>query len=245
MDHEVRLGTAGWSIPANVAERLPEPGSHLERYARVLNAAEINSSFHRPHQAKTYARWADATPADFRFSVKVPKALTHAQRLADPDAVLDRFAGEAGGLGEKLAVVLVQTPPSLILDRAVAGRFFEALAKRFAVPVVIEARHRSWFEPDADAWLAEERISRVAADPAPVPEASQPGGWRGLSYIRLHGSPRMYYSAYAPEVLAQVVDQLRDLSADGPVWCVFDNTAGSAALGDALTVLSALGDDRG
>ena len=64
----IRIGTAGWSIPRASAARFPGPGTHLERYARVLNCAEINSSFYRPHAAATYAKWRDSTPPDFRFA---------------------------------------------------------------------------------------------------------------------------------------------------------------------------------
>lgn len=240
---DLRIGTAGWSIPAAVADRFPGEGSHLERYARVMNAAEINTSFHRPHKRTTYERWAASTPDGFRFSVKVPRLLTHDQRLADPEEVLDRFTGEAAGLGAKLAVVLVQLPPSLKFDEALAAAFFDALKARIDAPVACEPRHADWFTPDTDAWLADRRIARVAADPARPPGAEKPGGWRGLTYLRLHGSPRMYYSAYSPEVLAETAQSLREEAAGAPTWCIFDNTAGSAALPDALTVRAAAGEE--
>jgi uncharacterized protein YecE (DUF72 family) len=241
---DLRIGTAGWSIPAAVAHRFPGQGSHLERYARVMNAAEINTSFHRPHKRTTYERWAASTPHGFRFSVKVPRLLTHDQRLADPEEVLDRFAGEAAGLGAKLSVILVQLPPSLKFNAAVAAAFFDALQARMAAPIACEPRHADWFTPETDVWLAERRIARVAADPAKPAGAGQPGGWRGLTYFRLHGSPRMYYSAYAPEVLADTARTLREEAAAAPTWCIFDNTAGSAALPDALTVRARTGDER-
>lgn len=241
---DLRIGTAGWSIPAAVADHFPGPGSHLERYARVMNAAEINSSFHRPHKRTTYERWAASTPDGCRFSVKVPRLLTHDQRLTDPEEVLDRFAGEVAGLGVKLAVILVQLPPSLKFDDALAAAFFEALQTRIDAPVACEPRHADWFTPETDAWLAERRIARVAADPAKPEGAENPGGWRGLTYLRLHGSPRMYYSAYGPEILADTAGRLREEAARAPTWCIFDNTAGSAALPDALTVRAAAGDER-
>lgn len=240
---DVRIGTAGWSIPAAVAGRFPGEGSHLERYARVMNAAEINTSFHRPHKRTTYERWAASTPDGFRFSVKIPRLLTHDQRLADPEAVLDRFAGEAAGLGEKLAVILVQLPPSLKFDEDLAAAFFEALQARIDAAVACEPRHTDWFTPETDAWLADRRIARVAADPAKPAGAENPGGWRGLTYVRLHGSPRMYYSAYSPEVLAETAETLRREAAHAPTWCILDNTAGSAALPDALTVRAATGQE--
>src|ERR1700754_3264244 len=120
----VRIGTAGWSVPSRYAAMVPTDGSHLERYARCLNAVEINSSFYRPHQRKTYERWAQSTPAGFNFSVKIPKAITHEQRLRDCGAWLDRFSSEVSGLGGKLGVLLVQLPPKLAFDRQLTDRFF-------------------------------------------------------------------------------------------------------------------------
>jgi uncharacterized protein YecE (DUF72 family) len=235
---DIRVGTAGWGISSRYAEQFPGAGTHLRRYSLVLGCAEINSSFYRPHMRKTYERWAASTPRSFCFSVKVPKAITHDQRLRDPEAVLDRFAEEIGGLGDKLGVALVQLPPSLTFDEPVAAKFFKALAQRIFVPAVCEPRHRSWFTPEADAWLAERRIARVAADPIPAPHAFEPGGWRGITYIRLHGSPRMYYSAYEPPFISALTRRLE--AEKVPAWCIFDNTAEGAALGDALSVQNKL-----
>jgi len=232
-----RIGTAGWNIPSAYAAEIPPGGSHLERYARRLNAAEINSSFHRPHQCKTYERWARHTPADFRFAVKIPKAMTHEHGLADCGALLDRFAAEVAGLGDKLAILLVQLASKFVLDRPLADRFFEELRARVDAPVVLEPRNASWFTPDADQWLAERRVARVAADPARPDGAGEPGGWRGIAYYRWHGSPRIYFSSYDAAALGALkcrleVEQTRGI----PTWCIFDNTASGAALGNALAL---------
>ena len=234
------IGTAGWSVPSAYADAVPPGGSHLERYARRLNAAEINSSFYRPHQRKTYERWADSTPADFRFAVKVPKAMTHERRLSDCGALLDRFVAEASGLGDKLAVLLVQLPPKAAFDEQVADAFFRELRARVDTPVACEPRHAGWFTPDADVWLATRRIARVAADPAKPDGAGEPGGWRGLTYYRQHGAPRTYYSDYDAVALAALTRRLDAERARGiPAWCIFDNTAAGAALGNALALTKA------
>ena len=62
------------------------------------------------------AEVASSVPATFRFSVKVPKAITHEARLVGAEKQVQAFLGEAGLLREKLAVLLVQLPPSLELD---------------------------------------------------------------------------------------------------------------------------------
>jgi uncharacterized protein YecE (DUF72 family) len=237
----VLVGTAGWSIPREQQARFPEGGSHLERYAGVFAAAEINSSFHRPHRPSTYVRWAETVPAGFRLCAKLPKAVTHTQKLMDVEPLLDVFLAEAAGLGEKLACLLVQLPPSLAFDAPAADAFFRALRDRFPRSVACEPRHPTWFGGEAAALLAEHRVARIAADPARVPEAAVPGGWSGLRYWRLHGSPRMYYSSYPPESLAALAADLRASAASGAeTWCIFDNTASGAAAGDALDVLARL-----
>jgi uncharacterized protein YecE (DUF72 family) len=238
----LRVGTAGWSVPSRYVAEVPPGGSHLERYARHLNAVEIDSSFYRPHQRKTYERWAQSTPSSFRFAVKMPKAVTHEQRLADCGALLDRFVAEVTGLGDRLGVLLLQLPPTLALERRVAGGFFRNLRKRIDVPVACEPRHASWFTPGVNDWLAERCIARVAADPATAQSAGEPGGWDGLAYYRWHGSPRIYYSDYDGDALASLSQRLEVKCKQGvPTWCILDNTASGAALGNALALTAAAG----
>lgn len=236
----LRVGTAGWSVPSQYAYAIPPDGSHLERYARCLNAVEINSSFYRSHQFTTYERWARSVSSDFRFAVKVPKTITHDQRFADCKALLDRFVNEVSGLGGKLGVLLVQLPPTFVLEKRVAGRFFRELRKCIDVPVACEPRHASWFVPRAEEWLSEHRIARVAADPAPIEGAGEPGGWKGFAYYRWHGSPRIYYSDYDGVALKALEARLATSRNHVPTWCIFDNTAAGAALGNALALTRAL-----
>ena len=241
MPGRIVIGTAGWNIPRQHAEEFPASGSALERYATTLTAAEINSSFHRPHRPTTYARWAASVPESFRFSVKLPKTVTHERRLVGTEGLLDAFLAEAGALGPKFGPLLVQLPPSLQFAAAIAEPFFAGLRERFAKEIVCEPRHPSWFTAEADAMLSAARVARVAADPAPVPAASEPGGWRQFSYFRQHGSPVIYRSAYTPDHLAALARSLSDHAARGvPAWCVFDNTASGAALGNGLDLLARL-----
>jgi uncharacterized protein YecE (DUF72 family) len=226
-----RLGCAGWTISREAAPYFDGDGSHLERYAAVLNAVELNSTFYRPHQPQTYARWAASVPDGFRFSVKLPRSITHEHRLLDAGALLDQFAAEANTLGDKLGCVLVQLPPSLRLDTAAADRVFQQLHDRFNCMLACEARHGSWFGDEATALLRAHQVTRVIADPP----AGQPGPYVATTdqaYIRLHGSPRMYYSAYDDAYLHSVAEWLAHR--DG--WCIFDNTASGAALLNALTL---------
>jgi uncharacterized protein YecE (DUF72 family) len=242
---ESRIGTAGWSLPRAEQAHFPAAGSHLERYASRLDAVEINSSFHRPHRPATYARWSAAVPASFRFAVKVPKTITHGLRLRQAGDLLETFLEEASGLGDKLGCLLVQLPPSLEFEPAAVAGFFTDLRalSPASTGLACEPRHPSWFSLEVDDLLQELGVARVAADPARVPEAAEPGGWQGLSYYRLHGSPKMYYSAYSEEYLDALAARLRaDEAAGRSVWCVFDNTTLGAATRNALDLRSRLGD---
>ena len=234
------VGTAGWTLPRAVQDDFEGEGTHLVRYARVLPVAEINSSFHRPHRTSTYAKWAACVPDAFRFSVKVPKAITHQQKLVDTAALLDVFLSECAGLGTKLGCLLVQLPPSLAFDGAVASAFFSLMRGRTSLPIALEPRHESWFDDEPASLLVEHRVARVAADPPRVPAAALPGGWDGLSYWRLHGSPRTYYSSYDGGYLTALADSLRASAALRPTWCIFDNTASGAAAGNALELAQML-----
>jgi uncharacterized protein YecE (DUF72 family) len=228
----VRIGTAAWAIPARVRERIGGEGTRLERYARRFACVEINSSFYRPHRPSTYARWAASVPAGFRFALKLPKEITHTRRFGEAEAPLDRFLAESAELGDKRGVLLVQLPPSFAYDAGLVDAFFTLVRARYDGLLACEPRHPTWFASDAGDALRRHRIARVAADPAPVPEAALPGGWDGFVYYRLHGAPRTYYSAYDDAALHAVAARLRATNA--PAWCIFDNTALDAATANAL-----------
>ncbi|HEX8412407.1 MAG TPA: DUF72 domain-containing protein [Sphingomicrobium sp.] len=234
----VRVGTAGWSIPRQDSGQFPAEGTSIERYSARFDVAEINSSFHRPHRRSTWERWGDSVPDGFRFSAKIPKTITHQRKLVDCADLLDAFVGQVEALGDKLAVLLVQLPPKLELEEAVARTFFAELKTRSPAMVACEPRHVSWFSEDAEAMLQECEVARVAADPAICTAAARPGGWRGLEYWRLHGSPVIYRSSYADRI-GFYAEALR-AGAAPERWCIFDNTASSAGAGDALALMEAL-----
>jgi uncharacterized protein YecE (DUF72 family) len=233
----IRIGTAGWTIPRAIADRFPPEGTGLERYAAGFPVAEINSSFHRPHRLSTWEKWRDSVPESFRFSAKLPKSITHVRKLVDCAAETAEFLGQAHGLGDKLAVLLVQLPPKLDLDPPTAAAFFSNLKARTSAAIACEPRHISWFTPAADALLDQLKVARVAADPAICEAAAEPGGWRGLHYWRLHGSPVIYRSSYEDRI-----DEIASaICRDGQdSWCIFDNTASSAGGVDALQLMQAL-----
>ncbi|CZT36964.1 Uncharacterized conserved protein YecE, DUF72 family [Rhizobium sp. 9140] len=224
------IATAAWSIPRGVAEHFAAEGSGLTRYASVFKGVEVNSTFYKPHRASTYVRWADSVPDDFRFALKLPKAITHEQRLIDIGPLFDDFLEEIEPLADKIGPLLCQLPPSLVYDPVVVEPALFALRQRFKRQIVIETRHKSWQSPEVLSLLERHAVDRVLADPAPVwPADTFP---MPPVYVRLHGAPKIYYSTYEdPEI-----DRFRRLLA-ADSWCVFDNTASGAAIRNALTMI--------
>ena len=228
------VGTAGWATPRQHAALFDAAPSGLARYATRFDAVEINSSFYRPHQRKTYAHWAASVPARFRFAVKLPKAISHDAGLRGAGPALDRFAREVDGLGGKLAVVLVQLPPSRAFDARTASTFFAMLRRRFDCGLACEPRHPSWFGDAADALWEKHAVARVAADPARFPEAAIAAGAGPWRYWRWHGSPVIYRSGYDDAALKALHDAVRARTPRGArAFVVFDNTTLGHAAGDA------------
>lgn len=212
----------------------------LERYATRLNLVEINSSFYRPHQRKTYERWAASVPQRFRFSVKVPKSITHELALRRPARPLKTFIEECSGLGPKLCALLVQLPPTLAFDGRVAGAFFRQLhALAPEAQIVCEPRHKSWVKSAALRLLARKGVSRVLADPSPFGEYFLTSAPELCRYWRLHGSPHIYRSTYSDDFLSRLAQNLtagrsKELE---EIFVVFDNTTEGHALRNALDLM--------
>ncbi|MBC8144927.1 MAG: DUF72 domain-containing protein [bacterium] len=235
------VGTASWALPREEQPNFPPDGTHLERYATRFTAVEINSSFYRPHRTKTYERWAASVPEEFRFSVKMPKAITHERRLREADELLDAFVAESGGLGRKLGCILIQLPPSFVFEHDDIATFLNGLRERTSVGVVLEPRHRSWASDSVDDLLTDFRVGRVMADPIRIPGGEDPGGWTNLIYYRLHGSPETYRSCYSDEYLEMMAHKIEEDVADGrEAWCMFDNTARNFATTNGLYLLDRL-----
>ena len=244
----IRIGTAGWSLPKEWQDRFPQGGTHLHRYAGRFKAVEIDRTLKKTPRPTTFARWAESVPSDFRFSVKVPRRITHDRRLVDVVSELDEFLEIVGRLGDRLGPLLVQLPP-----RPGVRPHRRRGVPRPATCAARRARHargthESWFIREAEELLADRQVARVAADPPRASADGAPGGARTLAYFRLHGQPRTYYSAYRDgglERWARAVHEVAKADGTESVWCIFDNTAAGEATGEALALQNMLGDAGG
>ncbi len=224
-----RVGLAGWSeAVSRYRSRFPRiTGTGLERYASALNLVEVNVSFYRQVRHSTYEGWAAQTPQDFAFSVKMSRSVTHFARLSG-NAPLDPFWESVAGLGDKLKAVLVQLPPSLAFEAEHAAAFFARMRSAFEKTIAVEGRHTTWFGEDVRPLYDEFSLTEVATR---IPEAPAEGA---PAYYRLHGEPRRYRSPYSTEQLARLASDLSLRTADSLV--IFDNTASSAGVDNALTL---------
>lgn len=146
----VRVGCAGWSEDGWVGP-FYAPGAPrsewLRAYARVFDSVEVNSAYHHQPEREVVAGWARATPADFRFTVKLPKTLTYDKRLVDADEEVASFlrALEPLRSSGKLAAVVAVMEPSF--QREKHGTNLAAFVATWpkSVPLAVELRHASWW----------------------------------------------------------------------------------------------------
>ena len=175
-------------------------------------------------------------PESFRFSVKAPKAITHEASLICASEPLKIFLAEVNILGTKLGPILFQLPPKAAFNSTVSEAFFTLLREQHSGPTVLEPRHPSWFTPQANHLLQKFPNRPRRSGSSAIPRRVLCRWMDQLLYCRLHGSPRMYYSAYPEKYLQALAAAIMKQHAK-EVWCIFDNTASGAALGDAQTLV--------
>ncbi|HUW51288.1 MAG TPA: DUF72 domain-containing protein [Sulfuricella sp.] len=229
------IGTSGWNYPEwrdSFYGGIPAR-DWLGFYARHFDAVEVNATFYRHQRRSTFEHWREQTPANFVFAIKGHRYLTHVKRLAEAEQSLATSREAAAGLGNKLAVVLWQTPRSLHKDLARLERFAQALSAWPEVRHVLEFRHASWFDAEVAGCLRGHRLANCLSDAVDWPL------WDAVTtdlvYVRLHGHARTYASAYGDGELGDWAGRIRVWLAEGRnVHVYFDNTAAGAALHNAL-----------
>lgn len=231
---DIRIGLAGWSeATSRYRAHFAAEGTSLERYASTFDFVEVNVTFYRAVRPETFAGWSEQTPSDFRFSVKMNRSVTHAARLSENARVAEAIA-PATGLGSRLAAFLVQLPPGLAFDASRTEAFLARLREHYSGTVALEPRHASWTGPDLARLIGDYAVTPVLTE---IPEPDSDPSPHG-TYVRLHGSPRRYRSAYASEQLRTLAAWLGHASR--PAYVVFDNTAGPAGVRNALELREAL-----
>jgi uncharacterized protein YecE (DUF72 family) len=204
----------------------------LEFYAREFRSVELNVTFYRTPRESTYRGWVAATDPGFSFVLKVPRLVSHIKRLADCRQELERFWSGAQLLGQKLAAVLLQTPPSLRFDAALLDGFLASLPAGFP-SLAWEVRHASFLDDEALAWFARSGQSLVVADsggryPTIRAFTAPP------AYLRFHGPAGLYTSPYSEGQLADYAVWVgTNVPEDATVYAFFNNDVGGHAVTNA------------
>jgi uncharacterized protein YecE (DUF72 family) len=151
---ELLAGTSGYSYKEWLGHFYPEklPASAMLRYyAEHFPTVEINNTFYRMPAEAMLARWSEETPANFTFTLKAPRRITHDKRLREAEADVTEFLRRAQALGAKLGVVLFQLPPYLKKDVARLRDFVAVLPR--GQRVAFEFRNDTWQDEDVYAAL--------------------------------------------------------------------------------------------
>lgn len=209
----------------------------LSLYTKVFNAVEINSTFYRIPTAKTLLKWYDETPDLFRFFIKIPKTITHQNRLSESKEEITTFCNHIqSSLKDKLTGFLYQLPPSFKNTPENLDRVTNNLDHHFLN--IIEFRHESWWQKEIFDFL--KNISVVFSGvsfPGSLPEEiiiNHPE----VLYYRLHGKPVLYKSEYSSVFLDDIAEKIKNTKQTAFIF--FNNTWGISAIKNALYLKSIL-----
>ena len=206
--------------------------SRLTYYASFFNSIEINSSFYKIPMRATVVRWASSVPANFNFTFKLFREITHMKGLAFDVSHVARFLEIIAHVEGKKGCLLVQFPPSLqhetIGQLAALLTAIQEADHDGAWPVAVEFRNRSWYIPEVFDLLESHNASLVMHD---IPRSATPLNSISskVMYVRFHGPTGNYRGSYTEAFLQEYAGYIQEWLKDGKtVYAYFNNTAGDA-----------------
>jgi uncharacterized protein YecE (DUF72 family) len=237
----VRIGCSGWQYASWRGRFYPQelPTTRwLEHYASVFDTVELNNSFYRLPEKKTFVTWRNRVPEGFLFAVKASRYLTHLKRLLTPGQPLRRLFARAIGLADRLGPVLYQLPGQLELDLPRLQHFLRLLPHERdgrAIRHAVEFRHPSWYCEDVFVALAARGVTLCLHDRAGSATPLRSVG--PFVYVRFHGPTGSYWGGYPGRVLTQWADWLARQAQDGrEVFGYFNNDPEAQAPHDAVAL---------
>ncbi|WP_079241444.1 DUF72 domain-containing protein [Chryseobacterium indologenes] len=209
----------------------------LSLYSTTFNAVEINSTFYRKPTSKTLLKWYDETPDDFRFFIKIPKAITHQNRLENSKDEIALFCNHIqSNLKDKLSGFLYQLPPSFTNSAENTERIINNIDHRLLN--VIEFRHNSWWQKEVFNLLKKHNIVFSGVSfPGNLPE-DLIINHSEILYYRLHGKPVLYKSEYRKDFMDALAEKIKNTTQTSFIF--FNNTWGIAAIKNSLYLKSIL-----
>jgi len=234
-DNRYYSGTSGLLLPVPNKEFYPESfktKSRLCYYGSLFNSIEINSSFYKVPLKKTVSRWAEETPANFKFTFKLWREITHQKGLSFETSAVYDFIERISAIGNKKACLLVQFPASIKFTH------FRQLTNlldciRSADPdglwrLAVEFRDRSWYREETYELLEQYQAGSVLHDKITEGLQMTENG-RDFIYVRFHGPNGDYKDSYNDDFLYEYASYIREWLAEGKqVYTYFNNTIGNA-----------------
>lgn len=238
----IRVGIGGWDYdpwrqtfyPADVPKK-----SQLEYASRQLTAIEINGTFYRLQKPEVFAKWRDATPDDFVFSIKAPRYIVQRKVLAEAGSSIERFL-QSGlvELGPKLGPILWQLAPTMHFDAEDLQRFFEFMPRELGglrLRHALEVRHKSFLSPDFLALARRFGVTAVFVDSDSHPRFADLTG--DFVYARLRRSAADIVTGYSEEALEQWTRRAREWArgtTPGDLPCIDSNTSPTTVARDVF-----------
>jgi len=227
------IGCSAYATPAwkNLFYPKDLPKSKwFDYYCQHFNTYEFNGSFYRFPTVKNLLTWHDKTPADFQFSIKIPKIITHIKKLQDCEKEIAEFYAVAKeGLRDKLACVLWQLPPSFSYREERLKSLIQGTDTDFKN--VVEFRHESWWREDVIDLLNENHITFCNVNYPKLPSEIHKN--LPIGYVRMHGNPELFYSEYSQNQIEKLYLDVQNLEFQ-EVYVYFNNTASTAGIINAL-----------
>lgn len=242
----ILLGTCGWSYQEWVGMFYPNNRvAKLPFYGKVFETVEVDSSFYRMPSKSMAAGWARATGPSFKFSLKVPKTITHDRRLVDAEQGFLAFLEVIKPLEKagKLGCLLVQLPPSFEYGERRSLESFMELFPRH-LHFAIEFRHESWDRQETWDLLNEHGVANTVTD-SPIEFLSKPIVTAEThAYVRWHGrgKPTWFDYTYSEQELEPWVRKVNDIASKvQTLYAYFNNHYHSSAPVNALQFLEMSG----
>ena len=213
-------------------EDLPA-SKRFEYYCQHFSTYEINATFYKFPTEKSIKAWYDKSPKEFVFSVKAPKTITHFKKFVDAQQEIDEFYTICSeGLKEKLGFVLFQLPPSFSYSDERLHLILNSLSPNYKN--VVEFRNESWWQQDVFDALAKHGIIFCSVSYPKLSDAIQLT--TPTVYVRLHGVPKLFYSAYSEAYLQNLIENIEKEPDATDAYIYFNNTVGTEGITNALAL---------
>ena len=232
----VQVGTSGWHYKHWVGDFYPQrlaPDQMFSRYAREFQTVEVNNSFYRLPEKKTFARWKALAPPGFIFAVKASRFITHIKRLKDARHSVDLLLSRAQPLGAALGPVLFQLPPRWKLNLERLTEFLAILPQDYKFS--LEFRDQTWYSPQIYDLLRRHNVALCIHDWHELPWPNQLTA--DFAYIRFHGSGVRYGGNYPDAHLRHWAETIRSWQPQlKEVFIYFNNDIGGHAIANARSL---------